>query len=273
MNFISWNIDSLNAAIEHKSPRGLLTYETLSKIAAAQPDFLSIQETKLPQTGLSNKQDESLEALFPGYLRFVRTSNPPAKKGYAGVMILAKKAPISYDKPRLDVPDTMDDEGRVITLEYADFYLLTVYTPNSGDGLKRLELRGQWDDQFRDYLDGLSERKPVIFSGDLNVAHTEIDLKNPSTNHESAGFTDQERTKFGQLLDSGFIDSWRFQHPDQAQYSWWSQRNRAAKANNAGWRIDYYVVSDSLKDKIKKTGMLDTGARADHAPIFLKMDF
>ncbi|KZD14785.1 exodeoxyribonuclease III [Oenococcus oeni] len=271
MNFISWNIDSLNAAIQHKSPRGELTYKTLEKIAAAKPDFFSIQETKLPENGLNKKQDEVLEELFPNYLRFVKNSTPPAKKGYAGVMTLAKEAPISYDKPVIDAPGTMDQEGRIVTLEYPDFYLLNVYTPNSGDGLRRLPARGKWDDQFRHYISDLSERKIVIFSGDLNVAHEEIDLKNSSSNHNSAGFTDQEREKFSRLLSAGFTDTWRLQHPKEIAYSWWSQRNLLAKTNNAGWRIDYYIVSNSAKEKIVKTGMIDTGTRADHAPIYLQM--
>ncbi|MFT8878829.1 MAG: exodeoxyribonuclease III [Oenococcus sp.] len=273
MNFISWNIDSLNAAIEHKSPRGELTFALLSQIAAQKPDFFSIQESKLPATGLNAKQTQVLNDLFPGYCTFVRNSTPPAKKGYAGVITLAKEQPISFNCPTIDAPDTMDEEGRIILLEYPDFYLLNVYTPNSGDGLKRLEMRGLWDDNFRVYVSQLAERKAVIFSGDLNVAHEEIDLKNPSTNHQSAGFTDQERAKFTQLLEAGFTDTWRFQHPDDVAYSWWSQRNRMAKPNNAGWRIDYYLVSSTLKDKIKKSGMIDSGTRADHAPIYLQMAF
>ncbi|MFT8812341.1 exodeoxyribonuclease III [Oenococcus sp.] len=273
MNFISWNIDSLNAAIEHKSPRGELTFALLSQIAAQKPDFFSIQESKLPATGLNAKQTQVLNDLFPGYYTFVRNSTPPAKKGYAGVITLAKEQPISFNCPTIDAPDTMDEEGRIILLEYPDFYLLNVYTPNSGDGLKRLEMRGLWDDNFRVYVSQLAERKAVIFSGDLNVAHEEIDLKNPSTNHQSAGFTDQERAKFTQLLEAGFTDTWRFQHPDDVAYSWWSQRNRMAKPNNAGWRIDYYLVSSTLKDKIKKSGMIDSGTRADHAPIYLQMAF
>lgn len=272
MKFISWNIDSLNAAIEHKSKRGEMTYATLKQIAAEKPDFFSIQETKLPQTGLSKKQDEVLEELFPDYLRFIRNSTPPAKKSYAGVLTLTKHQPVTYDKPVLGAPDTMDEEGRILLLEYPDFYLLNIYTPNSGQGLKRLPERGQWDDRFYDYLQALKAKKTVIFSGDLNVAHQEIDLKHPDTNHQSAGFTDQEREKFDHLLKSGFVDSWRFQHPDQAQYSWWSQRNVTAKANNSGWRIDYFLISDQQKNWIKKTGMIDTGARADHAPIYLEIE-
>lgn len=272
MNFISWNIDSLNAAIEHKSPRGKLTFDLLSQIAEKKPDFFSIQESKLPASGLNGKQTQALNDLFPEYRTFVRNSVPPAKKGYAGVITLAKEQPISFNCPKIKAPETMDDEGRIILLEYPDFYLLNVYTPNSGDGLKRLEMREQWDDRFRTYVSQLAERKAVIFSGDLNVAHEEIDLKNPSTNHHSAGFTDQERAKFTQLLAAGFTDTWRFQHPDDIAYSWWSQRNRMAKPHNAGWRIDYYLVSSSLKNKVVKTGMIDSGTRADHAPIYLQMN-
>ena len=269
--FISWNIDSLNAALEGKSPRAALTYQTLEKIAESQPDFFAIQEPKLKPDGLTSKQEEKLNILFPDYLKFINPST--ARSGYSGTMLLAKHQPLNFEKARIDAPDTMDDEGRLLTLEFENFFLSTVYTPNSGSELKRLSQREIWDQQFRKYLENLNKQKPVIVSGDFNVAHQEIDLKNPKTNHQSAGFTDQERELFTELLQSGFSDSWRQLNPDtESVYTWWTQIARNAKANNAGWRIDYYLVSDLINKQIKNAGVIDTGERADHAPIFLEMD-
>lgn len=271
IKFISWNIDSLNAALQAKTPRAQLTYDILQEIAEEQPDFLAIQEPKLKPDGLTSNQEEKLDLLFPNYIKFVNPST--ARSGYSGTMFLAKHNPKKFEKVKIGAPQEMDDEGRLITLEFDNFYLSTVYTPNSGAELKRLADREIWDQHFREYLQKLDQQKPVIISGDFNVAHQEIDLKNPKTNHHSAGFTDQERQTFDQLLASGFSDSWRQINPEvEGVYTWWTQIAKNAKQNNAGWRIDYYLVSDSIKNKIKDVGVIDTGSRADHAPIFLEMD-
>lgn len=271
MKFISWNIDSLNAAIEHKSARGEMTWDVLKAIAVAEPDVVAIQETKLKPDGLTKKQADVLDELFPGYYSYLNYST--ARAGYAGTMMLSRVEPISVEMPTIGAPGEMDAEGRIITLEFADVYVSGVYTPNSGSELARLDERGAWDDAYREYLQTLDAKKPVITSGDYNVAHEEIDLKHPSTNHHSAGFTDEEREKFGALLEAGFTDTFRYLYPDQADtYTWWAQRARTAKQNNSGWRIDYYLTSNRLASQIKEFTIFDTGARADHAPIQLEMN-
>lgn len=218
--------------------------------------------------------EKELNNYFPGYNIEYVSSEPPAKKGYAGTMILYKDS-LSAEKivPILGAPDTMDNEGRLIALEFDGFYFVNVYTPNAGDGLKRLPDRMKWDELYADYLAGLSSVKPVIACGDYNVAHEEIDLANPAGNHFSAGFTDEERMGFTNLLAKGFTDSFRYLHQDVASvYSWWSQRIKTSKQNNSGWRIDYFLVSDRIKDKLIKSEMMDSGERADHAPIVLEIE-
>ena len=274
LKFISWNIDSLNAALTSESPRALMSQEVLRTIAAGDADIIAIQETKLPSTGPSAKHSELLKSYFSGYETVWVSSEPPARKGYAGTMILYKegmKAEASV--PVLNAPDTMDAEGRILTLETDPFFFVNVYTPNAGDGLRRLPERQSWDKLFADYLAGLDKSKPVIACGDFNVAHKEIDLANPASNHMSAGFTDEERAGFGNLLDKGFVDSFRYVNGDAAgAYSWWSQRIKTSKINNAGWRIDYFIVSDRIKDKIRSSSMIDSGERQDHTPIMLEID-
>ncbi|MDR2661162.1 MAG: exodeoxyribonuclease III [Lactobacillaceae bacterium] len=293
MKLISWNIDSLNAALEHTSNRGIQTFQILQSIALQKPDFFSIQETKLKQGDpinqdlfsnneiifagskfpqISKKQINLLNELFPDYYSYWNFSKDPAKKGYAGTLILAKKQANDAQTPQIETPDTMDFEGRIITLEYPSFYVSTVYTPNSGDGLKRLNERIVWDRQYKKYLNTLNQNKPVIFSGDFNVAHHEIDLKNDATNHHSPGFTDEERSGFTNLLDSGFTDIWRSLNPKSEQYTWWAQRNLQSKINNTGWRIDYYLISNQLVENVVDAGIIDTGTRADHAPIYLDIN-
>jgi len=272
MQFISWNIDSINAAVEHKSARGEMTWETLTHIASRQPDVFAIQETKLKNTGMTKKQAEAIANLFPDYELYWRSST--ARSGYSGTMILSRLKPISVDYPSIGAPGDMDQEGRIITLEFENYFVSTVYTPNSGSALVRLDDRGMWDDAYRAYIQSLDDQKPVIFSGDMNVAHEEIDLKNPKTNRHSAGFTDQEREKFSQLLKAGFTDTLRFQNPEiPSIYTWWAQISKTSKINNSGWRIDYYLVSNRIANQIANTGVIDTGARQDHAPILLEMDF
>ena len=271
---ISWNIDSLNAALTSTSARALLSQDVLKKIATYDADIIAIQETKLPAEGPSETHLELLKAYLPGYQAEWISSVPPAKKGYAGTMILYKEGLNAKRQDiRLGAPDTMDDEGRLLTLEFKDFYFVNVYTPNSGDGLKRLADRQKWDALYADYLASLDKEKAVIACGDFNVAHKEIDLANPDSNHFSAGFTDEEREGFTKLLDKGFTDSFRFLHGDVKDiYSWWGQRIKTSKINNSGWRIDYFLVSNRIKDKIKKSEMIDSGPRQDHTPILLEID-
>lgn len=271
MKFISWNIDSLNAALTSDSNRALLTREVLKTIANEDADLIAIQETKLPSTGMNAKQETALKSFFPDYNYEYVSSAPPARKGYAGTMVLYKKdITPKATFPKIGAPDTMDDEGRMITLELEDYFFNLVYTPNAGDGLKRLALRQEWDKCYANYLAELDKTKPVIACGDYNVAHEEIDLANPASNHMSAGFTDEEREGFTNLLAKGFTDSFRYTHPDEKGcYSWWSQRIKTSKINNSGWRIDYFLISDRLRENLVSSEMIDSGERQDHAPICL----
>ncbi|MDD9138427.1 exodeoxyribonuclease III [Fructobacillus sp. CRL 2054] len=271
MKLISWNIDSINAAVEHKSDRGLMTWGVLEGIAEKQPDVVAIQETKLKVDGMTKKQKEALEGLFPDYHFYANSSS--ARKSYAGTMLITKNEPLKVDFPTIGAPGEMDQEGRIVTAEFEDFYVSTVYTPNAGGELARLDDRQLWDDAYRKYIDGLNEKKPVIFSGDFNVAHEEIDLKHPKQNHHSAGFTDEEREHFTKLLDAGYTDTLRAMYPDQPDiYSWWAQRSKTSKINNSGWRIDYYLVSNRIADKVQDIHVVDTGARQDHAPLELDIE-
>lgn len=271
---ISWNIDSINAALTSTSDRALLSQAVLKKLGSYDADVIAIQETKLPAEGPSEKHLELLAQYFPGYKIEWLSSVPPAKKGYAGTMILYKEGLNAKRKAaRLGAPDTMDNEGRLLTLEFENFYFVNVYTPNSGDGLRRLAERQKWDALYADYLAELDSKKPVIACGDFNVAHKEIDLANPDSNHFSAGFTDEEREGFTKLLARGFTDSFRFVNGDVKDiYSWWGQRIKTSKINNSGWRIDYFLVSDRIKEKITKSEMIDSGPRQDHTPILLEID-
>lgn len=274
MKLISWNIDSLNAALTSTSARALLSQDVLRTIANYKADIIAIQETKLPAEGPSEKHLELLKEYLPGYKVEWVSSVPPAKKGYAGTMMLYKEglSPVKT-APKISAPDTMDDEGRLITLEFDNFYFVNVYTPNSGDGLKRLSDRQKWDVLYADYLSKLDQRKAVIACGDFNVAHKEIDLANPASNHFSAGFTDEEREGFTKLLARGFTDTFRFIHGDVKDvYSWWGQRIKTSKINNSGWRIDYFLVSDRIKEQVKKSEMIDSGPRQDHTPIYLEIE-
>lgn len=274
LRLISWNIDSLNAALTSTSARALMSQDVLKKLAALDADIIAIQETKLPAEGPSDKHLELLFNYFPGYKVEWVSSIPPAKKGYAGTMILYKES-MSAKKIllKLGAPDTMDDEGRLLTLEFDAFYFVNVYTPNSGDGLRRLADRQTWDQLYADYLSKLDKEKPVIACGDFNVAHKEIDLANPGANHFSAGFTDEEREGFTKLLSKGFVDTFRLIHGDVKDvYSWWGQRVKTSKINNAGWRIDYFLVSDRIKEQVKKSEMIDSGPRQDHTPIMLEVE-
>lgn len=247
MKFISWNVNGLRAC-EGKG------FSDIFKQLDA--DFFCLQETKM--------QEGQLDLQFDGYDSYW---NYAEKKGYSGTAIFTKHKPLNVSYG-LGI-DEHDHEGRVITLEMPDFYLITVYTPNSQDGLRRLEYRMKWEDDFREYLIKLDKTKPVIVCGDMNVAHKEIDLKNPKTNRKNAGFTDEEREKFTTLLANGFTDTFRYLYPDkEGIYSWWSYRFRA-REKNAGWRIDYFVVSNRLADNIKSAGIHTEIFGSDHCPVEL----
>lgn len=251
MKFISWNVNGLRAC-ETKGFR-----EAFSTLDA---DFFCLQETKL--------QGGQIEMEFEGYTSYW---NYAEKKGYSGTAIFTRHTPLSVTYG-LGIEEH-DREGRVITLEMPEFYLITVYTPNSQDGLKRLDYRMTWEDSFRAYMQELDKKKPVIVCGDLNVAHKEIDLKNPKTNRMNAGFTDQERAKFQELLDAGFTDTFRYFYPDQEGiYSWWSYRFKA-REKNAGWRIDYFVVSDRLREKLSGASIHTEIFGSDHCPVEVDINF
>ncbi|NQN86009.1 exodeoxyribonuclease III [Streptococcus suis] len=274
MKLISWNIDSLNAALSAESPRALLSRAVIDTLVTEDADIIAIQETKLSDKGPTKKHLEILESYFPGYANTWRSSVEPARKGYAGTLFLYKNhltPTITF--PEIGAPTTMDSEGRIITLEFDDFYVTQVYTPNAGDGLKRLADRQIWDVQYAEYLSQLDSQKPVLATGDYNVAHKEIDLANPASNRQSPGFTDEERQGFTNLLAKGFTDTFRHLHGDVLNaYTWWAQRSRTSKINNTGWRIDYWLVSDRIADKVSKSDMIDSGARQDHTPIVMEIE-
>ncbi len=248
MKFVSWNVNGLRACCGKGFAEAFKTLDA---------DFFCLQETKM--------QAGQLELEFEGYGSWWNFAD---RKGYSGTAVYARRQPLTVTYG-MGI-DSHDHEGRVITLEMEDFYLVCVYVPNSRDGLRRLEYRMQWEDDFRAYLLGLKSRKEVVVCGDMNVAHEEIDLKNPATNHLNAGFTDEERAKMTELLSSGFVDSWRFQHPDEVKYSWWSYRMRA-RERNAGWRIDYFLVSEGLKDSIESTEIHNEVFGSDHCPVELRL--
>lgn len=250
MKLITWNVNGLRACMD----KGFLEF-----VKAENPDFVCVQETKM--------QPDQAVVPLDGYLKFW---NSAVKKGYSGTAIFAKEEPLSVNL-HIDA-EGHDTEGRAITLEYENFYLVTVYTPNSKDGLARIDYRMEWEDEFRSYIKKLDQKKPVIVCGDLNVAHQEIDLKNPKANRGSAGFSDQEREKFQTLLDMGLTDSFRFLYPETKEiYTWWSYRFNA-RVNNAGWRIDYFLVSNRIKEKLNDVIIRDDVFGSDHCPVFLDVN-
>ena len=249
MKFISWNVNGLRACV------GKGFADTFATLDA---DFFCLQETKMQEGQLSLNPD--------GYESYWNYAD---KKGYSGTAIFTRHTPLSV-KLGMGI-DEHDHEGRIITLEMEQFYLVTVYTPNSQDGLRRLEYRMRWEDDFRQFLLRLSEKKPVIVCGDLNVAHEEIDIKNPKANRHNAGFTDEERQKMTTLLGSGFTDTFRWKHPDQETYSWWSYRFHA-REKNAGWRIDYFLTSDDLRPRIIDAKIHTDILGSDHCPVELTLD-
>ena len=250
MRLISWNVNGIRACVT----KGFEDY-----FKEADADIFCIQESKM--------QEGQLELDFPGYYQYW---NYAEKKGYSGTAIFTKKEPVNVTYG-IGIEEH-DHEGRVITLEYENYYMITVYTPNSQNELKRLDYRMTWEDAFRDYLNGLAAKKSVIVCGDMNVAHNEIDLKNPKTNRKNAGFTDEERSKMTELLGSGFIDTFRYFYPDQTDiYSWWSYRFKA-REKNAGWRIDYFLTSEDLKDKLVDAKIHTEIFGSDHCPVELEID-
>ena len=251
MKLITWNVNGLRACMG----KGFLDF-----VRKEKPDMICLQETKM--------QEGQAEVPLDEYGKYW---NSAEKKGYSGTAIFTLKDPISVN--RGVASQGHDSEGRALTLEYDDFYLVTEYAPNAQDGLARLDFRMAWEDALRKYLTGLDEKKPVILCGDLNVAHQEIDLKNPKNNRGNAGFSDEERGKFSQLLDAGFTDSFRYLYPDATGvYTWWSYRFNA-RANNAGWRIDYFLVSNRLRDRIQDVIIHDQVFGSDHCPVEIRIDF
>lgn len=250
MKMVSWNVNGLRACVT----KGFV--DIFNKLDA---DIFCLQETKL--------QEGQIDLPLEGYYQYW---NYAEKKGYSGTAIFTKKEPLAVTNG-IGI-DEHNTEGRVITLEFQDFFFVTCYTPNSQNELKRLDYRMKWEDDFREYLLGLNKKKPVILCGDLNVAHNEIDLKNPKTNRKNAGFSDKEREKMTKLLNSGFTDSFRYLYPDkEGIYSWWSYRFNARK-NNAGWRIDYFITSNSIKDKIIDSKIHTDIMGSDHCPVELDID-
>lgn len=251
MKFISWNVNGLRACVQ----KGFLDF-----FNSIDADFFCIQESKL--------QAGQIDLDLPGYHQYW---NYAEKKGYSGTAIFAKNEPLSVSYG-IGI-DEHDKEGRIITLEYDNFYLVTCYTPNSQNELKRLPYRMQWEDDFREYLKTLDAKKPVVLCGDLNVAHNEIDLKNPKTNRKNAGFSDEERAKMTELLSSGFTDTFRYFYPDaEGIYSWWSYRFKA-REKNAGWRIDYFITSKRINDKLKKAAIHTDVLGSDHCPVEVDIEF
>lgn len=247
MKLISWNVNGLRACVT----KGFLDF-----FREADADVFCLQETKL--------QAGQIELELPGYYQYW---NSAVKKGYSGTAVFSKKEPLSVSYG-IGI-EQHDQEGRVITLEFPDFFVVTVYTPNSQEGLVRLDYRMRWEEDFLAYLKKLEQKKPVVFCGDLNVAHREIDLKNPKTNRKNAGFTDEEREKMTKLLQAGFIDTFRYFYPEQEGiYSWWSYRFQA-RSKNAGWRIDYFIVSEALKDRLEDARIYTQVMGSDHCPVGL----
>lgn len=250
MKLLSWNVNGMRAVMK----KGFLDF-----VSEADPDILCVQETKM--------QEGQAEVPLEGYYQYWCSAD---RKGYSGTAVFTKTEPLSVSYG-LGI-DVHDHEGRLITCEYDNFYLVNVYVPNAQNELKRLDYRMEWEDDFRSYLKGLEDSKPVITCGDFNVAHKEIDLKNPKTNRGNAGFSDEEREKMSALQDAGFIDTWRYFNPDlEGVYSWWSYRFRA-RENNAGWRIDYFLVSQSLQNALRSADILTDIYGSDHCPVALDID-
>lgn len=249
MKLISWNVNGLRACMT----KGFTQF-----LEDSDADLFAVQETKM------QPEQMDLNMQFPGYEVYM---NSAEKKGYSGTMVLSRIKPLNVS---YDMDGDSSREGRVITMEFPEFYFVNAYVPNSKEGLVRLDFRMEWENALRNHLQKLDRKKPVIYTGDLNVAHEEIDIKNPSSNHKNAGFSDEERAKFTELLNAGFADTFRTLYPETVRYSWWSYRFNARK-NNAGWRIDYFVVSSRLMKQVKDSVIYDTVTGSDHCPVGLIM--
>ncbi|MBQ9153192.1 MAG: exodeoxyribonuclease III [Solobacterium sp.] len=249
MKLVSWNVNGLRACAK----KGFADF-----FAAADADIFCVQETKMQPEQL----DDSLK--FEGYHLYM---NSAERKGYSGTLVWTKQEPLNV---QYEIAGDETKEGRVITLEFADYWFVCAYVPNSKEGLARLPYRMEWEEMLKAHLKKLDETKPVIYTGDLNVAHEEIDLKNPASNHMNAGFSDEERAKFGELLSAGFTDTFRYLYPEKVQYSWWSYRFNARK-NNAGWRIDYFLISDRLREKLEDSVIHSNVEGSDHCPVELRI--
>ena len=247
MKLISWNVNGLRACMK----KGFADFFT-----AQNADIFALQETKMQEDQL----DESM--MFEGYHRYM---NSAERKGYSGTMVYTRKEPLSVS---YEIEGDITKEGRVITLEYEDFWFVCAYVPNSKDGLARLDYRMEWEEMLLAHLNRLNQSKPVVYCGDLNVAHNEIDIKNPSSNRRNAGFTDEERNRFSILLENGYADTFRTLYPETVKYSWWSYRFKA-RERNAGWRIDYFVVSQRFMDRVKDALIFDEQTGSDHCPVGL----
>ena len=250
MKLISWNVNGLRACMK----KGFADFFT-----AQNADIFALQETKMQEDQL----DESM--MFEGYHRYM---NSAERKGYSGTMVYTRKEPLSVS---YEIEGDITKEGRVITLEYEDFWFVCAYVPNSKDGLARLDYRMEWEEMLLAHLNRLNQSKPVVYCGDLNVAHNEIDIKNPSSNRRNAGFTDEERNRFSILLENGYADTFRTLYPETVKYSWWSYRFKA-RERNAGWRIDYFVVSQRFMDRVKDAMIFDEQTGSDHCPVELDID-
>mgnify|MGYP003295447760 FL=1 len=253
MRFVSFNVNGIRAILQKSFA------EDFKKLDA---DIFVIEETKYTE-----KPGEEFPFRPEGYFMYQRTSK--VRKGYSGVAVFSKKEPLSVHYGLID--GKYDEEGRVITLEFDNFYFVGAYVPNAGEELKRLDFRTEYEKDLVEYFKVLEAKKPIVYTGDLNVAHNEIDLKNPSSNHHNPGFTDEERGMFNNLLCQGYIDTFRKLHPEEVKYSWWSYRFNA-RANNAGWRIDYFIVSESIMDKVSKSEILNDIYGSDHCPVLMEAD-
>lgn len=272
MKIISWNIDSLNAALTSDSARAKETRKLLKLIQSKEPDIIAFQETKLKATGPTAAHFLKLDEFFQNYRIVWRSSDEPARKSYAGTMFLIKKEyHPAVEYPVIFAPSPMDFEGRILTLEFKNFYITQVYTPNSGNKLIRLNDRQEWDKKYCLYLKRLKKKKSVIVCGDFNVAASHLDVKHSEKMAKKAGYTTEERTGFNEILKAGFIDVYRYLNPKGEDYTWWDQRVPTSKIYNLGWRIDYFLVSQDLEKDIEDFKIFGDTARKDHAPILLEI--
>lgn len=273
MRLINWNIDSLKAALAGTSHRGHESQQVLFKIAKQRYDIVGLQEIKLPPTGLTPKQHDLLLDLFPGYDLAMRPAQPPARKSYGGELFLFHSTlRPRVIKPQLDVPTPLNDQGRLLALVIPEFILLQVYSPNAGQHLKRAALHHEWNQQLINYVKELRKDKPIIVVGDFSMVYSSVDVADPANSRGQTGFTESDVKDFQQLLQLGLVDAFRMLHPGSKDtYTWWPQIIRSSKRNNYGWRADYWLVDQRLKDRIQSTGVVDTGERRDHAPITLQL--